>query len=301
MSGSPKSTDLTCCISFDFDAMSSWIGSAKSNDPAMVSRGQFGAVALPRILALLRKYSVTGSFAVPGHTAYAYPNLVRAIADDGHEILHHGWVHENPAHLDPAAELEVLKRGIAALEPVVGEPPRGYRSPAWSLSQASLTSLHEHGFLHDSSCMGHDYYPYYLRPDDKWSYDGAYQFDETVELIEMPVSWGLDDFPLSEYVPGFNQGLRPASELEELWRGDFDYALSNAPGGVFVLTLHPQVVGRGNRMLMLERLLDYFSSCKGVHFRRLDDYAKSWKSTNPLATWILENPDLIGKNSIADG
>ncbi len=49
---------LACCITFDFDGMSSWIGSDKSNNPSMISRGEFGAVALPRILALLRNYDI---------------------------------------------------------------------------------------------------------------------------------------------------------------------------------------------------------------------------------------------------
>ena len=73
----PEQKALSCSITFDFDGMSSWIGSAKSNNPSMISRGQFGAVAVPRILNLLECYQVKTSFAVPGHTAYAYPRLVR--------------------------------------------------------------------------------------------------------------------------------------------------------------------------------------------------------------------------------
>ena len=92
-----SSTPLTCCITLDFDAMSSWVGTMKSQNPSMISRGQFGAVAIPRILDLLARFEVPASFAIPGHTAYAFPKAVEAICAAGHEIVHHGWVHENPA------------------------------------------------------------------------------------------------------------------------------------------------------------------------------------------------------------
>jgi len=289
---------LTCCITFDFDAMSSWIGSARSDNPSMISRGQFGAVAVPRILDLLEKYGIQASFAVPGHTAYAYPNIVKRIAEAGHEILHHGWVHESPGRIDPDRERDVLERGIKALERVVGTRPVGWRSPSFELSKVSIELLMEYGFSYESSCMGHDNYPYYLRRGDEWPREGAYEFGETIDLIEIPVSWALDDFPYSDYVPGFNEGLRPATQIEELWRGDFDYALANAPGGVFTLTMHPQTSGRGNRMLMLDRLLGYFDSQPGVEFSSMANYANAWRQSHSLTDWVRENPDLTGKNAI---
>lgn len=292
------SANLTCCITFDFDAMSSWLGSARSQNPSMISRGQFGAVAVERILRLLDKHQVKATFPTPGHTAFAYPDIVRRIAAAGHEIAHHGWVHENPAKFTPHAERDILLRGIDALETVTGERPLGYRSPAWDLSPASIALLAEMDFIYDTSCMGHDCYPYYLREGDLASFDEAYQFGTTIDLVEIPVSWGLDDFPLSEYVPGYMQGHCTPSQIEELWRGDFDYARQHAPGGVFTLTLHPQSIGRGNRMLMLERLLDYFASHEDVRFTTMLDYARQWRDANPLAEWIASNPDLCGNRAL---
>ena len=222
---------LSCCITFDFDAMSSWIGSLKSNNPSMISRGQFGAVALPRILRLLEERGVRASFAVPGHTAYAYPRLIDQIVDGGHEICHHGWVHENPAAFDEAGERRVLEQGLEALERVAGVRPLGYRSPAWDFSPRTVDLLVEYGFQYDSSCMGHDFYPYYLRSGDRWSLDGPYHFGETIDLVELPVTWLLDDFPPTEFVLGMNTGLQAASALEENWRADFDFAYRDCRGG----------------------------------------------------------------------
>ncbi len=287
---------LTCCITLDFDGMSSWIGSAKSQNPSTISRGQFGAVAVPRILKLLNRFSIHSSFAVPGHTAYAYPDIVADICEQGHEIVHHGWVHENPADFDEPGERHNLDEGIRALERVTGIRPRGYRSPSWGFSKRTVDLLIEYGFDYDSSCMGHDHYPYYLRSGDLWSLDAAYQFGHLTNLIELPVTWGLDDFPVSDHVPGFNQGLSAPSAIEEIWRGDFEYALANSSGGVFVLTLHPQTIGRGNRMLMLERLLTHFST-HDVIFDTMHNYALRWKAANPRAAWEKANPDLTGSSS----
>jgi len=289
---------LSCCITFDFDAMSSWIGSLKSNNPSMISRGQFGAVALPRILALLEDRGIRASFAVPGHTAYAYPRLIDQIVDGGHEIVHHGWVHENPAAFDEDGERRVLELGLEALERVAGVRPLGYRSPAWDLSPRSVDLLLEYGFQYDSSCMGHDFFPYYLRSGDRWSLDRAYHFGRTVDLVELPVTWMLDDFPPAEFVLGMNTGLQPASAIEENWRADFDFAYRDCKGGAFVLTLHPQTIGRGRYFLMLERLLDYYAGHAGVLFEPMGEFVARWAADNPLAEWVAAHPDLTGAHSI---
>jgi len=289
---------LSCCITSDFDAMSSWIGSLKSNNPSMISRGQFGAVALPRILALLEDRGIRASFAVPGHTAYAYPRLIDQIVDGGHEIVHHGWVHENPAAFDEDGERRVLELGLEALERVAGVRPLGYRSPAWDLSPRSVDLLLEYGFQYDSSCMGHDFFPYYLRSGDRWSLDRAYHFGRTVDLVELPVTWMLDDFPPAEFVLGMNTGLQPASAIEENWRADFDFAYRDCKGGAFVLTLHPQTIGRGRYFLMLERLLDYYAGHAGVLFEPMGEFVARWAADNPLAEWVAAHPDLTGAHSI---
>jgi peptidoglycan/xylan/chitin deacetylase (PgdA/CDA1 family) len=274
---------FSVCLTFDFDAMSAWVGTVKTRNPSMVSRGEFGAVAVPRILALLAKYDIEASFAIPGHTALAFPDLVREIRDGGHEIVHHGWVHENPADFDEAGERNILDQGLAALHKTAGVTPRGYRSPAWDVSTRTISLLREYGFLYDSSFMGNDYSPYYLRDGDSWSLDGPYVFGKPTDLVEIPVAWHLDDFPQMEFVPGFGTTLNPPSIVEEVWRGDFDWGYANIPGGLLDITMHPQVIGRGHRLLMLERLIVYYRSHVGVAFESLGKVAARWKVENPPA------------------
>jgi peptidoglycan/xylan/chitin deacetylase (PgdA/CDA1 family) len=289
-------SDNACSVSltFDFDGMSLWIGTFKSNNPSMISRGEFGTVGVERLLALLKKYDIPSTFCIPGHTAYCYPDLVRRIDSEGHEIAHHGWVHENPATFDRDGERGILERAFEALDWAAGVRPIGYRSPAWDLSPNSIDLLIEFGFVYDSSCMGSDFYPYYLRRGDSWSTTEPYIFGETTELVEIPVTWGLDDFPPYEYVPGANMGLYAPSAVREIWQGDFDYMIDNCPGGIYNLTMHPQVTGRGHRMRMLEELIQHFRDAPNVRFERLGDYAKRWREEHPVDDWKERNPHYTG-------
>ncbi|MBT5432629.1 MAG: polysaccharide deacetylase [Rhodospirillaceae bacterium] len=276
---------MTCCLTFDFDAMSVWIGSYRSTNPSEISRGEFGGVAIPRILDLLALRDVPGTFCIPGHTAYAYPDLVKRIHDAGHEIAHHGWVHENPADFDEAGERANMERGFEALEKACGVRPLGYRSPAWDFSERTTDILQEFGFLYDSSLMGDDYTPYYMRSGDKAPADARYEFGKNINIVELPVTWTLDDFPYFE-LDDTGSGLKPASHVEEIWRDEFTFAHTSVPGGMYNLTMHPQVIGRGHRLMMLERLIDFMSGHADVKFDTLGGYAKRWADANPLQSWL---------------
>lgn len=280
---------LTVCLTFDFDATSVWI-SGGSKNPAEISRGEFGAVAVPRILRLLDKHEAPATFFVPGHTALAYPELVRDIAAAGHEIGHHGWVHENPAHFDADGERANFVRALEALDQVAGVRPVGFRSPAVDLSVNTVDILHEHEMVYDSSCQGSDFTPYYLRQGDRWSTTEPYEFGESVDLVEVPFSWILDDFPQFEFEQGFSYAMGSPSKVREIWQDEFDYAYANSPGGVFNLCMHPQVIGRGHRITMLDELVGYMSAHEGVVFSRMDHYAHQWRAANPLDAWLATSP-----------
>jgi peptidoglycan-N-acetylglucosamine deacetylase len=280
---------LTVCLTFDFDAVSLWIASG-SNNPATISRGEFGPFAIRRILELLRDHDVKATFFVPGHTALAFPDQVQAIQAEGHEIGHHGWVHENPANLDREGEVAVFERALEALDEVVGVRPVGYRSPAADFSVNTIGVLREHGIAYDSSCSGTDFTPYYLRVGDQWSLTEPYVFGDPVDVVELPFSWGLDDFPHFEFEVGWSTDQNPPSVVREIWQAEFDYALAHAPGGIFDIAMHPQVIGRGSRLMMLSDLVEYMKSQDGVEFATMADYAKRWRSANPLEEWVRANP-----------
>jgi peptidoglycan/xylan/chitin deacetylase (PgdA/CDA1 family) len=277
-----RSDRATVCLTFDFDAISVWLNNFKATSPSKISRGEFGVVAAPRLLELLDRYGIKTTWFVPGHTADTYPQAVAEVAARGHEVGHHGYCHENPLGLGTEAEeRRILEKGLASLERVTGARPLGYRSPSWDLSPFSLDLLLEYGFVYDSSLMGNDFMPYWCRTGDSFDLESAYRFGPTVELVELPVSWGLDDFPAFEYVSTpdkVHPGLRSPEHVYHLWAGDFDYMYRDHPGGIFTLTLHPQVIGRGHRFLMLERLIDHMANQSGVRFMRMVDFAQEWRA-----------------------
>ena len=91
---SAEKKNVKVALTFDFDTCCVWIGTLGATSPSMISRGEFGPKACRRILEMLDRFGVQCTFFVPGHSALAFPEPTRMIKAAGHEIGHHGWVHE---------------------------------------------------------------------------------------------------------------------------------------------------------------------------------------------------------------
>lgn len=279
------------CLTFDFDALSIWISTFKLTSPTPLSRGEYGArVGLPRILSLLDHHHVRATFFVPGHTAISFPDAVRSISAAGHEIAAHGFIHESPVALTRTEEVDLLARSEELLHRVAGVRPLGYRSPAWDLSPHTMEILEERGYLYDSSLMADDFQPYRPRRGDVVTEQG-FEPGPECGLIEFPVAWELDDYPYFQFMSRpINQGLRNAEEVGAIWRAEFDYCRTQIADGVFNLTNHPEIIGRGPRIEMLDRLVSYMKSQDGVTFSTLQDEAR-----NRLAALNARNPNQIAR------
>ena len=272
------------CLTFDFDALSLFIARGQTT-PTPISRGEFGAVGAERLLKLLGQRDIPATWFIPGLTIGTYPDVCRAIAGAGHEIGHHGWTHVPPAMLSREAEEDGLKRGNDAIAKLCGKPARGYRSPSWDLSEHTVDLLLEHGFVYDSSMMGHDYLPYRARQGDRIETDEPSIFGEPTDLIEMPISWSQDDYPHFEFSAGKRgvfPGLAAGSAVLENWVADFDYMARELDWGVITYTCHPFVIGRGHRMLMLENLIESLSA-HGAVFMTMEDAAAEYAERTGLA------------------
>ena len=261
------------CLTFDFDAMSGFIARGLTT-PTPISRGEFGAVAALRLLDLLRRYEIPATWFIPGHTIETYPEQCRRIAEAGHEIGHHGWTHVPPANLDREQEEWNLTRGNEAIRMLTGGPARGYRSPSWDLSPATAELLIRHGFFYESSMMGNDHHPYQVRVGDVISADEPMKFGKETALIEMPISWSLDDFPHFEYFR--MPGLMATSGVLANWVDDFEYMTREEEWGVLTYTCHPYVIGRGHRMMMLERLILALKE-RGAVFSTMEEAAREYQ------------------------
>jgi len=190
---------LLVCVTFDFDAMSGLMARGLTT-PNYISRGEFGPVAIPRILDLLKKYGVKSTFFSPGFTIETYPAQNEAILEAGHEIGHHGWTHLPPHKMTREQEEANLVRGNETIKKLTGKYARGYRSPSWDLSENSVDLLVKHGFVYESSLMGNDYTPYRCRQGDVVDIDKPLIFGNATRLIEIPIAWSLDDFPHFEFL-----------------------------------------------------------------------------------------------------
>jgi peptidoglycan-N-acetylglucosamine deacetylase len=270
------------CLTFDLDNASAAIA-REMTTPTMISRGDFGMVGTERILELLRRYDIQGTWFIPGHSIESYPASAAAVVAAGHEVGHHGWTHRVPASLGRALEEEELIRGNEAIQNLTGRFARGYRFPAWDLSPHSIELLLKHGFLYDSSLMGHDYLPYQARKGDIVELEEPIAFGRDTALVEMPISWTLDDFPVFEYMrsPKLSQpGLMNARLVAENWLADFTYMREHYDWGILTYTFHPHVIGRGHRMLMLEGLIRDLRA-GGVRFLTMEQAVGEYRKQYP--------------------
>lgn len=265
------------CLTFDFDAFSLWMSRGMTS-PGPLSRGEFGAYVVPRILRMLAGRGVASTWFVPAHTAETYPDLCREIVDQGHEIALHGWNHEHVSQLTTEQEKEMLARAYESVLRVTGVAPVGNRTPAWDYTEGTVGSLLELGLTYDSSLMATDYRPYFTRTGDSCPPDLPYQFGETTRLVQLPVSWTLDDYPNFEYVrfPEYVlPGMRTPGDVFGNFLDDVRYMVREEPSGVCVITFHPQVIGRGHRMLGLERFIDQLLDLP-VRLARCDTVAQEF-------------------------
>jgi peptidoglycan/xylan/chitin deacetylase (PgdA/CDA1 family) len=226
-----------------------------------ISHQAYGPLTgVPRLLKILAKRGITSTFFVPGYTAVRYPGVIRSIVEHGHEVAHHGYLHEAMRGLTEAQEAAILDRGLEVLESVTGTRPTGYRAPMWELNWHSPKLLRDRGFLYDSSLMDTDH-PYELTVDG----DGS--------LVEIPIQWALDDWEQYCYIPEFSGSglIESPTKAIEMWRLEFDAI--RAEGGCFVLTNHPFLSGRPSRARALDGLIEYVCAQGDVWVASLGEIA----------------------------
>ena len=252
-----------CCVALSFDADHETIPLRDADEsPMRISQGQYGArQGVPRIRALLARHAVPASFFYPAVSALLYPDEVRAVAADGHEIGIHSWIHEANTTLPPGVERDLTLRAADVLERLAGRRPVGIRTASWDFSVDTLSIIREMGLLYDSSLMADDD-PYELL-------DGG----DPTGIVELPPEWIRDDAPYFNFVRfGALRPYTPPSAVEEIFRAEFDGAY--AEGGLFLLTMHPHVIGHRSRIALLDRLVTHMKAHAGVWFATHEEVAR---------------------------
>jgi len=261
----PGGARCAVALSFDSDHETNELRDG-GNSIGRMSWGQYGnRVGVPRILELLQRSAVPATFFVPAVTALLYPDEQRRVIAEGHEIGLHGWIHELNSVLPEKDERELHLRASDTLNRITGVRPVGMRTPSWDFSPATLAIQREMGLLYDSSLMA---------DDDPYELD---HHGEPTGIVELPVEWIRDDavyFNMNRF-----QALRPytaPTTVLDIFRREFDQAW--AEGGLFVLTMHPHVIGYRSRIFILEELIRHMQAQSGVWFATHRDVARHVKA-----------------------
>ena len=260
----PNGARVAVSLSFDVDNATATLSQGVL-DYEVISRGEYGAVdGLPRILRLLDKHQLPASFFIPAVSAALHPQMIKDIqASSRHEIGVHGWIHERLPQLnDPREEQRLLTQSIDLLTKMTGKKPVGYRAPSWQFSFWTLQQIKDAGFLYDSSLMASD---------------DAYELlldGQPTGMVELPIERILDDFP---YFGGAANGSNPSVDaVFEVFQSEFDVAYEER--GLYLLTMHPHIMGHRSRVALLERLIQHMKSKPGVWFATHEQIARHVKS-----------------------
>jgi len=269
---------IQACLTFDVDAEAPILAESAlyARNAGVMSHQAYGPlVGVPRILDLLRDYSLPATFFVPGLTADRYPRTVEAILAAGHEVGHHSYAHFSPFAQTEEEERGDFERALASLRRL-GVEPEGFRCPSWEPGWRTPGIVAEHGLAYDSSLMDSDR-PYVLDT-------GA------GEIVELPVHWSLDDWEQYAYIPDppFRSAIESPAKVLDLWTGELD--AMRRYGCLFVLTCHPFLSGRPYRVEVLRTLIEHalaagdveFVACREAARRAREDAAVDRRTLAPV-------------------
>lgn len=261
----PNGARCAVMLTFDFDAETLWLSRDPDNArrPGVLSQGVYGGkTGVPKILELLREEELKATFFIPGWTAEKYVDRVEAIAAGGHEIGHHGYLHEWIDPDFPEKEKEALEKGLESLRKTVGVRPAGYRSPAGETSQNMIGLLKEYGFLYDSSLMD-QVSPYrHVLPDGS---EGP---------VELPWHWSLDDAPYALFAIKSPRPIFTNEHILSVWKEEFKEIYRW--GGLVNIVTHPQIIGRPSRLAMLREFIAFVRRYPNVWFATGQEVANAW-------------------------
>lgn len=288
--------DIQVLVGVDVDAVAGWLGSyGGAHSPSDIQRGMFaGEVGSPRLLSLLDRLGLPSTWFVPGHSLETFPEQMAAVAASGHEIGAHGYSHENPIALSEQQERDVMEKSVELITAMTGKAPRGYVAPWWETSQRGASLLQEFGFSYGHSQNYNDFTPFYARVGDSWTIPDYGLPAETwmkplergheVDIVEFCGNWYVDDLPPMMFIkqsPNSHGFVNPR-DIEQLWSDQFDWVHRELDYAVFPLTLHPDVSGRPQVLLMLERFFDHIGGRDGVRFLTFEQAATEFRARFPF-------------------
>ncbi len=243
----PWPNGARCAVTFTWDMDSdSILHLAHPNDAdtristnSMLRYGPM--IAVERIINFCEELGVKHTFCVPGWCAERFPEAIRMMVEAGHEVAHHGYLHEGPHEITKDQEAYWTKRGFEAIAEVAGQAPRGYRAPWYKFSKHSLEILIDLGFTYDCSLMGEDV-PHLLKCSKG-------------DLVELPGSWQLDDWPhfVHNHDLDYMMPIKSPQDAMAVYMSEFEAMWEH--NGFWLNCFHPFCSGQVARAMMVKEMI----------------------------------------------
>ena len=222
-------------LSFDLDGETLWI----ARDPALAERPD------PHVDGRLRPQDRDAAHPAPARplrpqgrastcragSSSAIPPSIEDIVARGHELGHHGYLHEKPFFLKgPEEEEALLVKALDIFKSRLGVHPLGSRTPSADPSKHTFGLLKKHGLVYHTNMMDADLPYRHQTPHG--------------DLVELPTSWVNDDFMYFGFSanPPAGNGIWSQQDVWEIWSEEFEGQYEE--GGFYNLMFHPQVMGR---------------------------------------------------------
>ena len=266
-----------CAVAYTFDMDADSILHLAHHDSAdtrvmALSLLRYGPeIAIPRIVEVYKRFAMRQTFFLPAWCMERYPAAVEEVLRDGHEVAHHGYLHEHPNEMNRDADREWLRRGSEVIERMTGQRPRGYRAPSYRFARHTLDLLVEEGFDYDASLMGDDI-PYLLD-------------NGRGTVVELPSHYALDDWPhfMTSRDFGYMVSMKSPATAIELYRAEFDAMWEY--GGLWIAVWHPFLSGRLARWVEIVKLIEYMHEKGGVWFATLEEISAHVRTVVADGSW----------------
>lgn len=271
----PNGKRVAVCLSWDVDGEAAqyvrFPERARGQLSELFQRLYGPQTGVWKVLDLLERHAIPGTFYMPAYTARMHPDVVRAIREAGHPMGLHGYLHQSLDTMSPEAEEEDLQRSQTILSDMLGYRPTLYRAPSWELNRGTPELLVRHGVRSDSSLMDAET-PYILDTP-------------AGGLVEIPIHWLLDDAEHWGHTrANRDKAIADPDTVFRLWQTEFDGYYES--GGCYVLTLHPFISGRFSHMSVLERLVRHIAGRPGVW----------WATLEEVTAWAESHPSLVHRS-----
>ena len=242
----PQDKSMALCLSFDIDAETLWLTRNDINVRHLVhmSRGLYATKqALPRILNMLEAEDLRATFFTTAYTAEIHPEIIKYIAEQGHEIGYHGYMHEVMDTYE--AESALMDKVDDIFRRLIGKRPVGVRMPDGIIHDFHKKLWLDRGIIYSSNWRNNDG-PFLLDMDGK-----------EIPIVELPKDGVVDDTSYDMYTLQHPEHyyLRSGREMVQIWQDEID-ALAEE-GRMLNFVMHPQFIGRPGYVRALRDFLHH--------------------------------------------